>query len=216
MKANSLIALVACSLLASCAEPATGPSVSEDLEPAFRRGTHGPPFTAGEQQPTVDVARGFTHAIFPAGDGQVLAQTFSPPKNRKLGFIELPVGCSADVLLNVKIREGIGGPILYEANVAGLLGPVDGHFELIQVYDPATSNGIKIRKNLTYAFELAAFPADPANPSPTCGLAPGPAGNSYDRGQGFFQDPINGPAFLPLPNGAPSDDEDLPFVILVR
>ncbi len=192
----------------------TGPSVSEDLEPAFRRGAHGPPFTPGEQQPTVDVTRGVTYAIFPAGHGQILAQTFSPPKNQKLGFIELPVGgCSAGVLLNVKIREGIGGPILYEANVAGLLGPVDGHFELIQVYDPATSNGIKIRKDRTYAFELAAFPADPAN---TCGLAPGPVGNSYDRGQGFFQDPINGPAFLPVPTGAPSDDEDLPFVILVR
>ena len=105
MKANSLIALVACALLASCAEPVTGPPVSEDLEPAFRRGAHGPPFTPGEQQPTVDLTRGRTYAIFPAGDGQILAQTFSPTKNRKLGFIELPVGCSAGVLLNVKIRE---------------------------------------------------------------------------------------------------------------
>ncbi len=214
MKANSLIALVACSLLASCAEPVTGPPVSEDLEPAFARG--GRPFTPGEQQPTVDLARGFTYAIFPAGVGQILAQTFSPQMNRRLGFIELPVGCSADVLLNVKIREGIGGPILHEVNVAGLPGPVDGDFELIRVFDPATSRGIMIRKNRTYAFELAAFPADPTNPSPTCGLAPGPAGNSYDRGQGFFQDPINAPAFFPLPTGVPSDDEDLPFRTLVR
>ena len=212
MKGKSLLVLAACFLVASCAEPATTPLDSEGSEPMFARG--GRPFTPGEQQPTADVARGFTYAIWPASEGQILAQTFSPTKNRKLGFLEVPVRCTADVLLNVKIRDGLGGPILYEANVAGLTGPVDGTFELIQVYDPATSKGIKVRKNRTYAIVLEAFPDPtiPNNPNRTCGMAPGPAGDSYARGQGYYEDvPTNGPGFLALGAG-----EDLPFVTLVR
>ena len=217
MKNNPLLALVACTLLASCSEPVTGPPVAEDLQPAFARGFDA--FTPGEQQPTVDLASVFTYAIWPAGEGQNLAQTFSPRKNQKLGYLELPVGCTADVLLNVKIREGDPGTgtLLYDVNVAGLPEVVDGDFELIQVYDPATSNGIKIRKNRTYAFELAAFPANPNIPFPTCGMAPGPAGNSYTRGQGYYEDvPTNGPGFLPLPTGSAGDDEDLAFITRVR
>jgi hypothetical protein len=213
MKGNRLLVLVACSLLASCAEPVTAPPDSEDLQPLFARG--GRPFTPGEQQPTADLTRGFTYAIYPLGEGQNLAQTFSPQKNQKLGYLKLPVRCAPGVLLNVKIREGIGGAIMYEANVLGLFGPVDGTFELIQVYDPATSHGLRIRKNRTYAFELAAFPDPtiPNNPNRTCGMAPGPAGDSYARGQGYYEDvPTNGPEWLPLSAGG----EDLPFITLVR
>ncbi len=125
------------------------------------------------------------------------------------------MGCAADVLLNVKIRAGLGATILYEANVADLPIVVDGRFQLIQVYDAATSGGIELVENGTYAFELAAYPGPNATDR-TCGLAPGPDRNSYPRGQGYYQDPINGPAFLPLPTGAASDDEDLPFRTLVR
>jgi len=219
MKSNSLLALVACTLLASCADQVTGPPVADDLQPDFARFAR--PFRPGPLQFRVDLTRG-TYAIYPAGEGQNLAQTFSPWLNLRLGYLQLPVGCAADVLLNVKIREGDPGTgtLLYEANVAGLPQVVDGSFQLIQVYDPATSSGIEISRNQTYAFELAAFPdpAVPNNPSPTCGLAQGPAGNSYRRGQGYYQDvPTNLTTdFLPLPTGAPGDDEDLPFITLVR
>ena len=85
---------------------------------------------------------------------------------------------------------------------------------LIQVYDPASSRGLKIRKGRTYVFELAAFPDPtiPNNPNSTCGMAPGPAGDSYARGQGYFEDvPTNGPGWVALLDGG-----DLPFVTLVR
>ncbi len=79
-----------------------------------------------------------------------------------------------------------------------------------------TTHGIRLRKNRTYAIELSAFPGI-GTVGNTCGLAPGPVGDSYSRGQGFFEDvPTNGPGFLPLPGGLPTDQEDLPFRTLVR
>lgn len=66
-----------------------------------------------------------------------------------------------------------------------------------------------------YAFELSSIPS-PDGAQQTCGIAAGPVGDSYARGRGSFRDPINGSAYLPLPNGAPADEEDLPFRILAR
>ncbi len=182
-------------------------SLAATVLPSFAQGG---PFTPGEQQRAVDLARG-TLALYPTGAGQNLAQTFTPRANQWLGYLQLPVGCAEGVLLNVKIREGIDGAILYEANVAGLTVVVDGSFQLIQVYDPArTRRGIRLRKRQTYAFELAAFPG-PNTTGTTCGIARGPVGDSYSRGDGYYQDPINGPLYYPL-----GDGEDLPFVTLVR
>jgi hypothetical protein len=172
-------------------------------------------YAPGESQPVADVNLG-TWAIYPVGVGQVLAQTFTPDSNEWLGYLQLPVGCSADVLLNVKIREGLGGTVLYEVNIAGLPTSVSNTLQLIQVYDPDESKkGIKLRKGREYAFELAAFPR-PGASGLTCGIAKGPASNSYAGGRGYFQDSRNGTTFLPLPNGAATDDEDLPFITLVR
>ncbi|MFO1315671.1 MAG: hypothetical protein U1F58_08700 [Burkholderiales bacterium] len=173
-------------------------------------------YAPGESQQQLDLARG-TWAIYPAGQGQVLAQTFTPLANGWLGYLQLPVGCAENVLLNVKIRAGLAGPVLYEVDVAGLPEAIDGTFQLLQVYDPAVSrHGLKLHKGREYAFELAAFPAPGATDS-TCGIAKGPAVNAYPRGRGYYEDvPVNGAGFLPLPFGAPTDDEDLPFVTLVR
>jgi hypothetical protein len=213
MHARLLLAAAASLALAACAEPMTGPQSIEEFEPEFALVDR--PFLPGPQQPLVDLARGFTYAIYPPGEGQILAQTFTPGRRRLLGYLQIPVGCSAGVLLNTKIRDGLVGTILYEANHAGLPEVVDGDFELLQVYNPATSNGIPLVAGRTYAFELSAFPG-PTATSRTCGLAPGPAGNSYRGGRGWYQDPINGPNFLPLPNGNRRDNEDLPFIALVR
>ena len=205
----SLAAVVSFAVVIGCTSETP---LSPALRPSFVN--EAQPFTPGEQQPVAD-SRGFVYAIYPNGVGQNLAQTFTPSDNQRLGYLEIPVGCAAGVLLNVKIREGIGGAILCEANVAGLPTIVDGTFQLIQVYDPAVSKGIKLHKGTEYAFELAAFPGPGATEN-SCGMNPGPAGNSYAGGKGYFQDPITGPDFLPLPNGAPTDDEDLPFITLVR
>ncbi len=185
----------------------------EELEVAFSHGRCG--LAPGEGQGVVDLTRGITYAIFPEGAGQNLVQTFSPTRKHRIFFLELPVGCSPGVLLNVRLRQGIGGPILFEGN-AVVPGPVDGTFQTIQVADVVTSHGIKLKKNRTYAIELNAFPGVGAADT-TCGIAPGPVGDSYSRGQGFYEDvPANGSGFLPLPNGAPTDQEDLPFRTLVR
>lgn len=181
-------------------------SLAASVSPSFAQR----PFTPGEQQRAVDLTRG-PLALYPTGEGQNLVQTFTPRTHQRLGYLQLPVGCAEDVLLNVKIREGIEGAILYEANVAGLPVVVDGSFQLIQVYDPArTRQGIRLRKRQTYAFELAAFPGPKATGT-SCGIARGPVGDSYPRGDGYYQDPINGPLYYPLEGG-----EDLPFVTLVR
>jgi len=69
------------------------------------------------------------------------------------------------------------------------MSPV-GTFKLIQLYDPAKDRGIKIHMGRTYAFVLAAFPDPtiPGNPYRTCSMAPGPAGDSYARGDGYYED----------------------------
>jgi hypothetical protein len=207
---RSSVLMVAAAACLACSEAPTAP-VGSDAR-ALR---NAQPFLPGEQQPLVDFGVGGL-AIYPVGQGQILQQTFTPSSSGWLGYLELPVSCEAGVLLNVKVRDGLNGPILYEANVIGLTGPY-GTFNLIQVYNPAvTKNGIKIKKGHEYAFELSAFPG-PNAVGITCGIARGPAGNSYLGGRGYYSDPLtNGPAFIPIPNGSPTDDQDLPFITLVR
>lgn len=202
--ASALVAALGCS------EAPTSPAPGR-MAPSFGISR---PFLPGEQQPSVDLKRG-TLAIYPELAGQNLTQTFTPSSNQRLGYLQLPVGCVAGVLLNVKIRAGVGGAILAEVNRAGLPEVVDGTFQQIQVYNAATSQGIKLKGGRAYAFELAAFPG-PDAAGTTCGLARGPVGDSYTRGRGFYRDPINGTAWLPLPSGLATDQEDVPFATLVR
>ncbi|MCC6245921.1 MAG: hypothetical protein IT353_24020 [Gemmatimonadaceae bacterium] len=205
------LALSACSDPASpVAEPLETPSALTE-SPAFARAAR--PYLPGEQQPAVELDRG-SLAIMPNGVGQVLRQTFRPTRTERLGYLEVPVACSPGVLLNVKIRNQ-AGRVLSEVNVVDLAGSIDGVFDLIQVTDLTASAGVRLIANERYSFELAAFPSPGASGN-TCAIARGPAANSYRRGRGFYQDPINGPAFLPLPNGAAGDNEDLPFRTLVR
>ena len=197
----SLCILAACSEMpAEPAVPAGGPAFATAFEPS-------------EQQRIVDLSRG-TWAIWPVKVGQIVSQTVTPASNGWLGYLELPVGCAPGVLLNVKIRDGLGGAILYEANVAGLPEYIDGSFQLIQVYDPNRSRGIELHRGHTYAFELAAFVGPDAIDS-ECGIAKGPVGNSYDGGRGYAKDPDMSD-FAPIPNGLPTDDEDLPFITLTN
>ena len=208
---STLIVGLVLGATAGCSEP-LGVEPADDLataapfEPQFAHG--GRTFVPGEQQPIVDLKRGFTYAIYPEGKGQNLVQTFSPSRAQRLGYIELPVGCAAGVALQVRIREGIGGPILSEMGYGGLPAVVDGSFQTLQVFDPAVSHGLKLKKKITYAIELSAIPTGTET---TCGLAPGPAANSYGDGDGYYEDvPTNGPGWIPLGGG-----EDLPFRTLV-
>ncbi len=199
-------------VLGACADERVTAPVVPAPDQAVLAGILSRPFLPGQQQPTVDLSRGFTYAIYPVGVGQNLVQTFTPASNEWLGHVELPVGCTTGVGLEIRIREGIGGPILADVVRVGLPNVVDGTFQLNQVYNAATDpRGIRIRHGVTYAIELSALPSGGAAGN-SCGIAPGPAGSSYSGGQGWYEDvPVNGPGFLPLPGG-----EDLPFRTLVR
>lgn len=166
-----------------------------------------PPFTPGEQQISMDFPSG-TWAIYPAGQGQILAQTFTPSSNQALGYLLLPVGCT-DALIGVTIRDGMGGPILYQSNHV-VPAVVTGEYQLLQVYDPASTRGTRLRKGHEYAFELAAVPTSTGG---SCGIVKGPAASGYGNGQAYYEDVgVNVPGFIPIDaNGG-----DLPFSTLVR
>jgi hypothetical protein len=209
MSAHRIAAILVMPLiLNACTESTSTPT---DLVPSFAAG--GAPYLPAEQQPVVDLSRG-TYAIFSPGEGQILAQTFTPQSNQWLGYIELPVGCEARALLNVKIRDGLGGTILSEGNTIVPV-EIDGTFQLIQLFDARHSQGIRLRKNHEYVVELSAF-STTATAGMSCGIAAGPAGDSYANGGAYYQDPVNGPSFLPLPTGLVADQEDLPFRTLSR
>ena len=199
--------LAAAAALAACADSATSPTPHGD-----RAAANNKPFLPGEQQPQLNGA--FNLGIYPVGQGQVLQQTFTPSTNQWLGYVELPVGCNEGVLLNMKIREGLSGPILSDFNY---VVPSDvGGFQLLQVFDPAvTHNGIRLHRGREYSIELSAFPT-PGATEISCGIVAGPIGDSYAGGRAYYQDPINGPSFLPLLSGSPTDNHDIPFITLVR
>ena len=213
MRTHQLVVIMASiSLAAACSEPPSAP-LPGALEPFLAGGI--PPYTPGEQQPSVDLTRG-AWAIYPDGVGQTLAQTFKPSDDQRIGYLELPVVCTPGTLLNLKIRNA-GRDLLFEANISGLPEVIDGSFQLVQVFDPGvTPYGLLLRQDRNYGFELAAVPG-PGSPTPaTCGIAQGPIGNTYRRGRSYSRDLSGGPApYRPLPNGLPTDQEDLPFITLV-
>jgi hypothetical protein len=173
----------------------------------------GVPFTPdGPQQPVIDETRGFNYAIAASGVGQLLTQTFTADRTELLGYLELPVACQINVLLNVKIRQGLAGPILYEVNVTGLPTTQEGDLQLIQVYDATVSRGIRLRRGTGYAIELAAFTTDSSLTDPRCSIVPGPAGDSYAGGQAWtLASGVPGADWVAIAGG-----EDLPFITWVR
>lgn len=207
MSRRLLVIALGAALAAGCSDLPSAPESSADVAPVFLTGPA--PFTPGQQQPLVNTKVGPLN-IRPEGVGQTLAQTFTPDTVQTLGYLELPVGCSDGVLLNVKIRAGLGGSILYEVNVADLPRVADGTFRLIQVYNPATSSGIRLMPWVTYAFELAAFPG-PKAANNKCTINAGPPGDPYAGGQGWYRYPWSGWSPLPTASG-----NDLPFITLVR
>jgi hypothetical protein len=135
-------------------------------------------------------------------------RTFTVSSNRRMTHIEMPIACAAGALLNLQVREG--GPIISEGNAIVTHAVADGTFLVFEVVGHP-----KLGKRHTYAFVLAAF--DTTNPATeTCAIVPGPIGDSYADGRGWYRDPINGSAWLPLPDGAAASNEDLPFRITLR
>lgn len=204
----SIPAIAALTFLIGCAEP---PLASiPDIQPSL---SMGGAYSPGEQQ-TVLEAPGTTWAIYPQGVGQNLAQTFTPTENQWLGYLNLWVVCANAVYLNIKIRKGLGGAILHENR--HLIGGSSPFAVVFQVFDPAIMpHGIKLKKDSTYAFELAAVPT-PGFPETTCGIARGPGVSSYAGGVLYAREPGFSPNWAPISRTSGPGDEDLPFITLVR
>lgn len=213
MKNTARSLLVAVTVMVGCTE-APAPTALRSIEPLFLAAGAGS-YLPGERQPTMDATNAV--GISEEGVGQVLAQTFTPRANGLLGYLQLPVACLGSTLLNVKVREGLGGRILHQVNVAGLPNTLSNTMSLILAYDPATmGRGIRLRKGTQYAFELAAVRGSPTDFAAVCGIAKGPDGNSYGGGRSYYWDPRVVTTWLPRPTGISTDDEDLPFVTLIR
>ncbi|HEX4935394.1 MAG TPA: hypothetical protein VFV33_19570 [Gemmatimonadaceae bacterium] len=209
-RTHSLVAIAV--VVGACTEaPAPTALIPDQPLLAASAGAYVP----GEQQPLMDATNAV--GIMENGVGPILAQTFTQRASASLGYLQLPVACLGSTLLNVRIREGLGGRILYQVNAAGLPRTLSNTMSTIQVYDPATmGRGIRLRKGTQYAFELAAVRGSPTDFSASCGIAKGPDGNSYNGGRSYAWDPRFVTSWVPRPNGSPADDEDLPFITLVR
>lgn len=206
------VALVVTTACVDTPTRATDPLIEEPLLARI-----APGWRPGEQQPVVRDPAPFTWAIWEAGAGQELAQTFTPARNQFLGYVQLPIGCEVGTLLNVKVREGLDGPIVAEVNadLSGLI--VDGSFRTVQLFNPRVRpHGARLARGTTYAIVLSAVRTPAAGTFATCGMSVGPAGNSYAGGEGYYRDTRFSSTWLRLPDGNPASDEDLAFITLVR
>lgn len=98
-------------LLSACADPVAVANPAPDLSPKLTK------FAVTESQTVVDATRSW--AIYPAGTGRNLRQTFRPGRDQRLGYIELPAACAAGVTLVVDVRDA-AGTLLTSSNTGGL------------------------------------------------------------------------------------------------
>lgn len=143
---------------------------------------------------------------------QNLAQTFTPTVTAELHFLFLPVACVTDVLLRLQLAKGSpDGPVIWDRNYDPGHAYADGTWVALQIY-----GGLNLMAGEAIAIILSTTPR-PGAAGTTCSIIPGPVGDAYAGGQGFYNNP-GFPAnyWIPLPDGAPTSNEDLPFRTLVR
>lgn len=152
-----------------------------------------------QSQPLGDATAGFTFAIG-GPSGQILAQVFTAGVTGKMRELEIPVGGCPAGRLEIEIRDAPGGlpgtAILAREGFDALSLPsVVGAFVVLRIRpSPDLVAGTQ------YAFVLS-------NPTGSCGILPGPVGNPYSGGNGYFNIPPGGWVSLSLGTGR----EDLPF-----
>lgn len=128
-----------------------------------------------QQQPVV--FNGFTFAIG-GGSQQMLAQTVTTGISGELAQVQLPVGCTTGDSLLVQI-EGVSGAkpngtVLASQLVASSeLPPLTGSFSAIDFDKP-----VRLTAGASFAIVLSS--------TGSCGILPGPPGDSYQSGDLFF------------------------------
>ena len=120
--------------------------------------------------------------------------------------VYLPIHCpSGKVVIDVHpIAGGVVGPsIKHKAFAIGSDPEIIGRFRLFSL---GTSLAVTVGQE--YALVLA-------NPTGECFISPGPIGNPYAGGEGYFEALPNPPGFVPFSSG-PDARRDLPFQAVVR
>jgi hypothetical protein len=155
-------------------------------------------------QPVAETAGG-TLAIG-GGSEQRLAQTFTVELAGRLAGAFLPVVCASGRLV-IEIRDVVAGlpgdsVLARRAVSATHVASLGFHFQLFPL-----GGGVAVAPGDRLALVLA-------NPTGSCGLARGPAGDSYPGGEAFFEALPNQPGWIPF--SATADDHDLPFLAVVK
>ncbi|MCC7241252.1 MAG: hypothetical protein IT180_04960 [Acidobacteria bacterium] len=148
----------------------------------------------------------FTWAIG-GGSGQVLFQTVTAGIRGWLREIRVPLAC-ADGVLRIEIRDvdpatGEPGTTVRRArNFAARRfdGPVTDEFQVLGVFPP-----LRMTPGDQFAFVLS-------NATGSCGVWPGPVGDPYAGGGGWF---FAAPNTTIAPLGLGTGREDLPFETVV-
>jgi hypothetical protein len=160
-----------------------------------------------QSQPTADAAAPFTFAIG-GPSAQVLAQTFTAGASAKLRQVDLPVACDAGSLV-LEVRDVSGGVpgatvLATETFAASTFAPFTpgvATFASLRI-SPAPT----LAAGTSYALVLS-------DPTGSCGILPGPVGDSYAGGTALVLDLATG-NWQPLSLG--NDRDDLPFVTYVQ
>ncbi len=152
----------------------------------------------------------FTFALG-GGSGQVLFQSLTVGLNGRLAELRLPIGCaSGEVILEI-----------FNANPSGL--PVAGERPRLRrrfaadMFPEVVSGDFQ---SLPLGGRVGVTPGERivivlSNPTGSCGIAAGVAGNGYLGGTGHADDTTD--IFPPVPlNLSPTNPDDLPFQTLMR
>jgi len=165
--------------------------------------TAAQPFTQvlDQEQALFDATANF-YAIGGAGSGQILAQTVVAGVDGVLTEIQLPIVCDVGRLV-IEIRE-LSGAEPAERALRRRTVPAD----MLPPTNPPVFRSFLLGRSLRFAAGDA-FAIVLSNPSGSCGIPPGPIGDSYLPGQAFFEAAPNPPGWVPF-----SETEvrlDLPF-----
>jgi hypothetical protein len=198
--------LVACEDVAGPqSPPAASLALPDGVDVAFARAPMSPA-RYDQAQKKADPSRPL--AIYPIGQGQNLAQTFTAGTTGDLAYVWMPVACA--VASRVKIRiQTTGGLIVSDYNYDPARHIQDGTFVQFQIYPY-----VPLTPGARYTILLSSVGTTKSATRATCSIASGPAGDSYPGGGAYYEDvPTNGPGWLPLPNAA--NQADLPFATMV-
>jgi hypothetical protein len=151
----------------------------------------------------------FTLALGGAGSRQVLYQSLTVSLTGRLAELRLPIGCaSGEVIVEIFNANPDGLPVAGERPRLTRRFPADTFPDIVTVdYQPLPLGG---RVGVTAGERIVIVLS---NPTGSCGVAAGEAGDGYLGGTGHADDTTN--IFPPVPMSL-SGFDDMPFQTLVR